>query len=363
MTFSLLAKEGAARAGRIETPHGAIDTPVFMPVGTRATVRGLSFRQMEEIGAQILLANAYHLLLRPGDELIRDLGGLHGFTGWQKPWLTDSGGYQVFSLEDLRKVTDEGVKFRSPVDGLHHFMTPEDSIRIQNNLGADIIMAFDECVRLPSTPEQVTRAVDRTTNWAARSREAHARDDQLIFGISQGGTDLAERDRSTAAILGLDFDGYAVGGLSVGEDRAAMLKTVEHSTAMLPEHKPRYFMGLGKPRDLIDAIARGIDMFDCVIGTRNGRNATLFTSEGTLHLRNRGYTRDERPLDPACECMTCTNYTRAYLRHLYKMDEMLGAILGSLHNTWFLVRLVRRAREAILEGTFNESFAGSITGC
>ena len=363
MTFSLLAQDGAARAGRIETPHGAIETPVFMPVGTRATVRGLSFAQIDEIGAEILLANAYHLLLRPGDELIRDLGGLHGFTGWRRPWLTDSGGYQVFSLEALREVTDAGVKFRSPVDGSYHFLRPEDSIRIQNNLGADIIMAFDECVRLPSTPEQVAGAVDRTTRWAERSREAHARDDQLIFGISQGGTDLAQRERSTNAILRLDFDGYAVGGLSVGEDRAAMLKTLEHSTAMLPENKPRYFMGLGKPQDLVDAIGRGIDMFDCVIGTRNGRNATLFTSEGTLHLRNRGYARDEGPVDPACRCMTCMNYTRAYLRHLYKLDEMLGAILGSFHNTWFLVRLVKRAREAILKGTFNESFAGSITRC
>ncbi|MHC4957952.1 MAG: tRNA guanosine(34) transglycosylase Tgt [Planctomycetota bacterium] len=354
--FEILATCGGARAGVLETPHGDIPTPVFMPVGTRATVRGLAFDRMEEIGAHILLANAYHLLQRPGDELIRDLGGLHGFTGWEKPWLTDSGGYQVFSMEDLAKVTDDGVTFRSPVDGLYHHLRPEDSIRIQNNLGADVIMAFDECVRLPSTPEQVRRAVDRTIAWARRSRDAHERDDQMLFGINQGGTDLAERERSTKALLEIGFDGYAIGGLSVGEDRPAMLATVEHSTAMLPADRPRYFMGLGKPHDLVDAIARGVDMFDCVIGTRNGRNATLFTSQGTVHMRNNQYIRDEGPLDPECDCLTCTRYSRAYLRHLYKADEMLGAILGSYHNTWFLVRLVQRARQAILDGSFTDTF-------
>ena len=353
--YTLLAQCGRARAGRINTPHGPIDTPVFMPVGTRATVRGLQPRDLHELGAQILLANAYHLFLRPGDELIRDLGGLHGFTTWNKPWITDSGGFQVFSLDDLAKVSDKGVRFRSPVDGIWHFMRPEDSIRIQNHLGADIIMAFDQCIRLPATPEEVNDAVLRTMLWARRSREAHARDDQLLFGITQGGTDRDQRTRCTEAILEIGFDGYAVGGLSVGEDRDAMLATVEHADSLLPEDKPRYFMGIGKPEDLVDAIARGIDMFDCVIGTRNGRNATLFTSEGVLHLRNERFKRDEGPLDEKCACPTCTTYSRAYLRHLYKSDEMLGPILGSLHNTHYLVNLVRRCREAILNGTFPQS--------
>jgi len=351
--FELLATGGGARAGVLRTAHGAIETPVFMPVGTRATVRGLLPEQLEEAGAQILLANAYHLFLRPGDELIRDLGGLHGFTTWRKPWLTDSGGYQVFSLDDLVKVSDEGVRFRSPVDGIYHFLRPEDSIGIQNRLGADVIMAFDRCVRLPATPEQVSAAVDRTIAWAKRSRDAHARTDQLLFGIGQGGTDPAQRERCLRPLLDIGFDGYAVGGLSVGEDRPAMLRTLEHSTAMLPADRPRYFMGLGKPHDLVDAIARGVDMFDCVIATRNGRNATLFTSQGTLHLRNRQYRRDEGPLDPACDCPCCTRYSRAYLRHLYKAEELLAMILGSLHNTWFLLRLVRRVRAAILAGTFD----------
>ena len=350
--FKVLAESGAARAGVLRTPHGDIETPVFMPVGTRATVRGLQLHELEELGAQVLLANAYHLLLRPGHELISDLGGLHGFTGWNKPWLTDSGGYQVFSLEGLTKIADEGVEFRSPVDGSYHFLKPEDSIRIQNRLGADIIMAFDQCVRLPATPEEVRAAVDRTLLWARRSREAHGAQEQMLFGISQGGTDLRQRERCTQGLLGIDFDGYAIGGLSVGEDRGATLDTLSHSTLMLPTDKPRYFMGLGKPDDLLDAIARGIDMFDCVIGTRNGRNATLFTSEGVLHMRNKQYERDEQPLDPACGCPTCRTHSRAYLRHLYKSDEMLGAILGSLHNTWFLVKLVKDAREAILNGTF-----------
>jgi queuine tRNA-ribosyltransferase len=328
-----------------------------MPVGTRATVRGLLPDQLEEAGAQVLLANAYHLLLRPGDEVIRDLGGLHAFTGWKGPWLTDSGGFQVFSLDHLAEVTDEGVAFRSPIDGTRHFLGPEGSMRVQENLGADIVMAFDECLRLPAEPGEVERAVERTIHWAGRCREAHRRTDQILFGITQGGVDLRLRERCTDALLALDFPGYAIGGLSVGEDRTEMLATLEHSTGMLPDEKPRYFMGIGKPEDLLDAIARGVDMFDCVIATRNGRNATLFSSEGVLHLRNRRFERDEKPVDPECDCRVCrTPFSRAYLRHLYKSDEMLGPILGSLHNTRYLIRLVRRAREEILR----QSFAGPI---
>jgi len=351
--FRLVARHGRARAGVLQTAHGPVETPVFMPVGTRATVRALPFEDLEHMGAQVLLANAYHLFLRPGDELIRDLGGLHRFTTWQGPWLTDSGGFQVFSLDDLVKVGDEGVRFRSPIDGMHHFLRPEDSIRIQNHLGADIIMAFDECVRLPATPEKVRTAVDRTLLWARRCRDAHDRADQILFGITQGGTDAAERERCTGALLGLDFPGYAIGGLSVGEDRDAMLRTVEQADALLPGDRPRYFMGIGKPADLVDAVARGIDMFDCVIGTRNGRNATLFTSEGVMHLRNARFARDESPVDAACGCPVCKRYSRAYLRHLYKAEELLALHLGSLHNTWYLVDLVRRMREAIVAGTFD----------
>jgi queuine tRNA-ribosyltransferase len=350
--FELIAECNGARAGRLHTAHGVVETPIFMPVATRAAMRAMEPWQLEEMGAQIILANAYHLFLRPGDEIIRDLGGLHGFAAWDKPWLTDSGGFQIFSLSDLVKVTDDGVRFRSPVDGIYHFLRPEDSIRIQNNLGADIIMAFDECVRLPASAEQVTAAVDRTIDWARRSRDAHARDDQLLFGIVQGGTDYAERDRCAEALLPLDFPGYALGGLSVGEDRDAMLATVEHTTALLPRGKPRYFMGIGKPADLSDCIARGVDMFDCVIGTRNGRSGTLFTTEGPLNMKNARFRTDDSLLDPAGASPVGRRYSRAYLHHLFKTGELLGAVLGSLHNTWHLVDLTRRLRQSIIDGTF-----------
>ncbi|HEX5137678.1 MAG TPA: tRNA guanosine(34) transglycosylase Tgt [Planctomycetota bacterium] len=352
MSFQIVAECGRARAGLLETPHGTVETPAFMPVGTRGSVRGILPTQLAEAKAQILLANAYHLFLRPGDGVVKDLGGLHGFTGWTGPWLTDSGGFQVFSLGELVKVVEEGVTFKSPIDGTSHFLTPEDSMRIQESLGADIIMAFDECVRQPATPEQTSAAVDRTIRWARRCRDAHRREDQMLFGIVQGGTAKGERDRCAAPLLRLDFPGYAIGGLSVGESRDAMLGTLDHTVALLPRAKPRYFMGLGKPEDLLDAIRRGIDMFDCVIGTRNGRHGTVFTSEGALHLRNKRFERDQGPLDPACGCPACRGFSRAYLSHLFKAEEMLGPILGSLHNTWHLVGLVRKAREEILRGTF-----------
>jgi len=351
--FELVAECNGARAGRLHTAHGVVETPVFMPVATRAAMRAMEPWQLEEMGAQIILANAYHLFLRPGDEVIRDLGGLHGFAAWQHPWLTDSGGFQIFSLTDLVKVTDDGVRFRSPVDGVYHFLRPEDSIRIQNNLGADVIMAFDECVRLPATDERIARAVERTIDWARRSRDAHARDDQLLFGIVQGGTDPAQRDRCAEVLLPLDFPAYALGGLSVGEDRAAMLRTVVHTTALLPEDKPRYFMGIGKPEDLRDCIARGVDMFDCVIGTRNGRSGTLFTTGGPLNMKNARFRTDDAPLDPEGASPVGRRYSRAYLHHLFRSGELLGAVLGSLHNTWYLVDLARRIRQSILDGTFS----------
>ena len=352
MPFEVQATCGRARAGVLSTPHGPVETPAFIPVGTRGSVRGILPAQLLDAGARILLANAYHLFLRPGDQVVRDLGGLHGFTGWKGPWLTDSGGFQVFSLGELVKVVEEGVHFKSPIDGSAHFLTPEDSIRIQEDLGADIIMAFDECVRQPATAEQTRAAVDRTIRWARRCRDAHRKDGQLLFGIVQGGTDASERERCARPLLELDFPGYAVGGLSVGEDREAMLQTLDFTEALLPRGRPRYFMGLGKPEDLLDAIRRGIDMFDCVIGTRNGRHGTVFTSEGPLHLRNKRFERDRGPLDPLCGCPACRGFSRAYLSHLYKAEEMLGPILGSLHNTWHLIGLVRRAREQILDGTF-----------
>ena len=357
--FEIQTECGGARAGLLQTAHGTVETPFFVPVGTRASVRGITPAELREAGAQMLLANAFHLYLRPGAELIRDLGGLHGFAGWDGPWLTDSGGFQVFSLAHLVRVQADGVLFKSPLDGSEHFIGPKEAIRIQNDLGADVIMAFDECVRLPASPEAVTRAVDRTIDWARVCRDVHARDDQQLFGIVQGGTDRAERERCTEALLPLEFPGYAIGGLSVGEDRAATFDTLAFSTELLPRERPRYFMGVGKPEDLVDSIARGVDMFDCVIGTRNGRNATLFTSEGVLHMRNKRFERDPGPIDPACGCPACAGFSRAYLRHLYMSNEMLGPVLGSLHNTWFLVGLVRRCREAILEGTFPAALEGT----
>jgi queuine tRNA-ribosyltransferase len=359
MSFELVAECNGARAGVLHTAHGDVETPIFMPVATRAAMRAMEMWQLEEMGAQIILGNAYHLFLRPGDELVRDLGGLHKFAGWNRPWLTDSGGFQIFSLADLNKITDDGVQFRSPVDGAYHFLRPEDSIRIQNNLGADVIMAFDECVRLPATPERVTGAVTRTIDWAQRSKDAHDREDQHLFGIVQGGTDFAERDRCIKALLPLDFPGYALGGLSVGEDRDAMLDTVVHVNSQLPTDRPRYFMGIGKPADLTDCIARGVDMFDCVIGTRNGRSGTLFTTDGPLNMKNARFRRDESPLDPDGASPVGHRYSRAYLHHLYKSGELLGAVLGSLHNTWYLVEFVKQIRRSIIDGTYSACASSS----
>lgn len=350
--FQITARNNRARAGVFTTPHGNLLTPVFAPVGTQATVKTLTPEHLKDINASLVLSNTYHLYLRPGDELVRDMGGLHKFMGWHRPMLTDSGGFQVFSLAQTRRIDDDGVTFKSHIDGSTHRFTPEKAIAIQENLGADIIMAFDECVRQPATPEQTRAAVDRTIRWARRCRDAHRREGQMLFGICQGGTDPSERDRCAAPLLDLDFPGYAIGGLSVGEDRAAMLATLDHTAALLPRGKPRYFMGLGKPDDLLDAIRRGIDMFDCVIGTRNGRHGTVFTSEGALHIRNKRFERDGGPLDPACGCPACRGFSRAYLSHLFKAEEMLGPILASLHNTWHLVGLVRDARQRILDGTF-----------
>ncbi|MBW3539643.1 MAG: tRNA guanosine(34) transglycosylase Tgt [Planctomycetes bacterium] len=338
----------AARAGRWVTPHGSVNTPAFMPVGTLAAVKGLLPDQLREVGCEMLLANTYHLGLRPGSETVAALGGLHRFMQWDGPILTDSGGFQVFSLARLTTLDDERVVFRSHIDGSLFELTPERAIRIQEELGADCIMCLDECPPLPCEPERLRTAVDRTTHWAIRCKEAHGRDDQALFGIVQGGTDLELRERSASALLPLDFPGYAVGGLSVGEEPAAMYATLDVVAPLLPAEKPRYLMGVGRPIDIIEGVLRGIDLFDCVMPTRNGRNATAFSSQGRVRLRNLVHERDPRPLDLACDCPCCRRFSRAYLRHLFIAGEMLGPILVSLHNVAHYQRLVRDLRQAVL---------------
>lgn len=351
-TFELEARDPrtAARAARWTTPHGVVQTPCFMPVGTQATVKGLTPDQLKAVGVQKLLANTYHLALRPGAELIADLGGLHRFMAWDRPILTDSGGFQVFSLADLRRMDDEQVVFKSHIDGSELALSPERAVKIQELLGADVIMCLDECPPHGVAREKLIDAVDRTTRWAARCREAHRRPDQALFGIVQGGTDPGLRRRSAEGLLPLDFPGYAIGGLSVGEPPESMYSTLDATAPLLPDHKPRYLMGVGTPRDLIEGVLRGIDLFDCVMPTRNGRNATAFTSAGRVKVRNAVHRADESPLDPACDCPACTRFTRAYLRHLFMAEEMLGPILVSLHNVAFYQHLMRDLRDAIVAG-------------
>lgn len=350
--FSVLHGDGAARAAVLATPHGEVETPCFMPVGTRATVKTLSPRDLRESGAGMILANAYHLYFRPGAETVAAMGGLHRFMSWDRPILTDSGGFQVFSLGGTAKIRADGVEFRSLYDGTAHFFTPELATELQQQLGADIIMCFDECAPAGADQAYLREAVERTADWAARCKAAHRRDDQLLMGIVQGGTDLGLRSESARRTLQLDFGGYAIGGLSVGEERGAMLETMNHTAALLPADKPRYFMGLGDPAGIVDAIAAGIDMFDCVLPTRVARNAGAFTGEGRLNMRNAAFARDDGPLDPGCGCYTCQNFSRAYLRHLVTQKEILGLHLLSLHNVTFLLDLTRRARSAIAEGRF-----------
>lgn len=357
--FTILAKDtdGAARTGRLETPHGPIDTPAFMPVGTRASVKGLTPDQLREAGAQIILANTYHLALRPGADVVATMGGLHRFMSWDGPILTDSGGYQVFSLATLNAVDDEGVTFKSHIDGAPLRLTPERAIEIQEQLGADIIMAFDQCPPLPAPREQVEAAVDRTIRWARRCKESHRREDQALFGIVQGGLDVDLRLRCLDELLHLDFPGYAVGGLSVGEKPEDTTSVLRAFAGAMPEDKPRYLMGVGRPIDILRAVDTGIDLFDCVLPTRNGRNAFAFTDDGFLRLRNSQYKTDERPLVAGCGCHTCKGYSRAYLRHLFLAGEMLGPILVSLHNIAYYQRLMRRIREAVAAGTFQKLLA------
>ena len=355
--FTLEARDGRARAARLETPHGTLLTPVFMPVGTAGAVKAVLHRDLREIGAQILLANTYHLMLRPGDALVAALGGLHRFTGWDGPLLTDSGGYQVFSLTALRRLDEEGVRFQSHLDGSPHLLSPERSIEIQQRLGADIAMAFDECPPGAAPREAVAEASARTTRWARRSRAAHSRSDQWLFGIVQGGVHLDLREESARALIELDFPGYAIGGLSVGEPKPGRDRVLEHLDPLLPEERPRYLMGVGTPQDLIEGVARGIDMFDCVMPTRNARNGQLFTSRGRLSIRNVRYRDDPRPPDPECPCPTCRTASRAYLRHLHQAGEMTAATLLTVHNLFFYLDMMVKLRQSILSGRF-ESWRG-----
>lgn len=344
-------QETSARAGTWSTPHGTIQTPAFMPVGTLGTVKGLLPEQLKTVGVQKVLANTYHLALRPGSEIVRDLGGLHKFMDWDGPILTDSGGFQVFSLSAMRKMTDEKVVFRSHLDGSVLELSPERAVKIQEDLGADCIMCLDECPPADDEISKIKVAVDRTTLWAKRCRDAQVRTDQALFGIVQGGISEEMRTRSAEGLIPIDFPGYAVGGLSVGEAPVDMYRTLDFTVPQLPEHKPRYLMGVGRPEDIVEAVCRGVDLFDCVMPTRNGRNAMAFTSQGPVRLRNAVHKTDERPLDPECDCTACTRYSRAYLRHLFAAKEMLGGILVSLHNIAFYQRLVRDLRIAVKNGT------------
>lgn len=352
--FKLLGKDGKARLGELHTQHGMIPTPMFMPVGTAATVKGLTPEDMEASNAKIILGNAYHLFIRPGHKLIEELGGLHKFMNWKGAILTDSGGFQVMSLSELRKITPEGVEFASHLDGSKQFISPEISMEIQRSLGSDIVMAFDECVKYPATFEEVKKSLDLTTAWEKRSRAVQLKPHQGLFGILQGGMFPELRKLHWEMIKDIDFEGWAIGGLSVGEPPAMMYELLDSTVPLLPEDKVHYLMGVGTPEDLIEGVARGVDIFDCVMPTRNARNGTLFTSEGKLHIKNARFQRDSSALDPACSCYTCQNYSKAYLRHLYVSGEVLSVRLNTIHNVHFYLDLMRQIREAIAAKRFDE---------
>ena len=354
MTFELIKKDpgSAARLGSLTTTHGKIDTPIFMPVGTQATVKAMTPEELVEVGSQIILANTYHLYLRPGHELIARMGGLHRFMHWDRPILTDSGGFQVFSLGELRKISEEGVKFRSHIDGSSHFISPEVSIAIQEALGADIAMCFDECPPYPAEYSYVKQSLELTTRWAKRCKVAHSRPDQALFGIVQGGMHPELRRESALQLAEIGFDGYALGGLSVGEEKPVMYEMMQECSDILPEDHPRYIMGIGAPEDLVEGIHNGFDMFDCVMPTRNARNGALFTIFGRINIKAAIYAEDAGPIDPECDCYVCRNYSRAYLRHLYRSQEILASRLNSWHNLHFYLNLMSQARAAIAAGSF-----------
>lgn len=339
-----------ARLGKVHTPHGSFDTPMFMPVGTKATVKAMTPEELTDIGAQIILSNTYHLYLKPGHDLVEEAGGLHKFMNWDKPILTDSGGFQVFSLGGLRSINENGVNFKSHIDGSNHLITPEKSIEIQNSLGSDIMMAFDECVPYPSDWDYTKNSLERTTRWAKRCKDANKNPEtQGIFGIIQGGMYKDLREQSAREIIDLDFPGYAIGGLSVGEPGDVLFEALSYTMPFMPKDKPRYFMGAGSPDYLIELAIRGIDMADCVLPTRIARNGTALTSQGKVVIKNAKYKRDFTQLDPECDCYACKNYSKAYIRHLFNVDEILGARLATIHNLHFLIKLMENVREAIME--------------
>lgn len=360
--YRLIKKEKhtGARLGEIITPHGTFQTPMFMPVGTLATVKSMAPEELEEMGAQIILSNTYHLWLRPGSDLVEEAGGLHSFMNWKKGILTDSGGFQVFSLAENRKITEEGVHFRNHLNGAKMFLSPEKAIHVENQLGADIIMSFDECPPYYESYDYIKKSVERTSRWAERGLKAHQRmNDQGLFGIIQGAGFRDLRVQSAQDLVSLDFPGYSIGGLSVGETKEEMNTVLDYLTPVIPENKPRYLMGVGAPDSLIDGVIRGVDMFDCVLPTRIARNGTCMTSQGRLVVKNAKYERDFRPIDEKCNCYTCRNYSRAYVRHLFKADETFGLRLTSYHNLYFLIQLMKNVRQAILDDNlleFREAF-------
>lgn len=360
MSFELLGTDGPARRGRLAFPRGTVETPAFMPVGTYGSVKGVLPEQVRALGAEIVLGNTFHLYLRPGLEVIEAHGGLHGFSRWDGPILTDSGGFQVFSLAHRRKITEQGVTFQAPTDGSTVFLGPEESMRIQKALDSDVVMIFDECTPYPATEEVARASMELSLRWAGRSRRAHEGNDAALFGIVQGGVHHDLRTRSAEGLQQIGFDGYAIGGLAVGEPEAERNAMLEHTCPQLPEGRPRYLMGVGRPEDLVESVARGVDMFDCVMPTRNARNGHYFTSTGTVRIRNAKYERDTDPIEPGCGCHACSNgYSRAYLRHLDRCNEMLAPILGTLHNLWYYQSLMAGMRRAIGEGSFSrfrESF-------
>jgi queuine tRNA-ribosyltransferase len=364
MKFETLATCGAARRGRLHLAHGAVETPVFMPVGTYGTVKAMTPEELTGLGAQIVLGNTFHLMLRPGPEVIRAHGGLHGFMHWSGPILTDSGGFQVFSLADLRKMTEAGVHFRSPVNGDPVFLSPEVSMQVQAALNSDIVMAFDECPPYPATEQQARQSMELSMRWARRSRDEFARlgNPNALFGIVQGGTHLGLRHESLGRLVEIGFEGYAVGGLAVGEPAEERNRVLESLEPALPRDRPRYLMGVGTPTDMVQAVARGIDMFDCVMPTRNARNGHLFTSQGVVKIRNASHQSDTGPLDPACGCYTCRNFSRAYLRHLDRCNEILGARLNSIHNLHYYLSLLGRLRAALEDGSFDRFVARFLAG-
>lgn len=354
MSFEKLGEDGLARRGRLTFPRGTVETPAFMPVGTYGTVKGMLPRDIHETGAEIILGNTFHLMLRPGTEVVKAHGDLHDFTQWKGPILTDSGGFQVFSLGEMRKITEEKVTFRSPVDGSPVELSPEIAIQVQRDLGSDVVMIFDECTPYPATEKQARESMELSLRWAKRSKDAHEGSPSALFGIVQGGMYESLRDRSLEGLTDIGFDGYAIGGLSVGEPKEDMIRILDHLPPKMPDDKPRYLMGVGRPEDLVEGVRRGVDMFDCVMPTRNARNGYLFTSTGTVKIRNARHRHDTAPLDDRCDCYTCENFSRSYLHHLDKCGEMLGAQLNTIHNLSYYQNLMAGLREAIEAGTLSD---------